>query len=103
MLFRRDRNGIAYLRNRARHTWPAIVGFTSGSSLGALLEAVIGPCSFALPIGFTLLALALGFSVKERVLGLPIFAGKTLPFGRPTGKKMPESSVGSSATKTSKL
>ena len=66
MLFRRDRSGIAYARNRARHTWPAIVGFTFGCSLGALLVAAIGPWSLALPIGLALLALALGFSVEER-------------------------------------
>lgn len=67
ILFRRDPDEVAYARSRARHTWPAIVGFTAGCSLGALLEAVVGPWSLALPIGFALLALALGFSVKERV------------------------------------
>ena len=67
ILFRRDPDEVAYARSRARHTWPAIVGFTAGCSLGALLEAVAGPWSLALPIGFALLALALGFSVKERV------------------------------------
>ncbi len=67
MLFQRAPRGIAYARNRARHTWPAIVGFTCGCSFGALLEAVIGPWSLALPIGFALLALALGFSVKQRI------------------------------------
>jgi uncharacterized membrane protein YoaK (UPF0700 family) len=67
MLFRRAPHGVDYARNRARHTWPAIVGFTCGCSFGALLEAVIGPWSLALPIGFALLALALGFSVKQRI------------------------------------
>ncbi len=67
MLFRRDPKGVAYARSRARRTGPAIVGFTVGCSLGALLEAVIGPWSLALPTGFALLALALGFSVKEKV------------------------------------
>ena len=67
MVFRSAPHGVAYARNRARHTWPAIVGFTFGCSLGAGLEAAIGPWSLALPIGFALLALALGFSVEDRV------------------------------------
>jgi uncharacterized membrane protein YoaK (UPF0700 family) len=67
MLFRRDPNGVAYARSRARRTWPAILGFTIGCSLGALLEAEIGPWSLALPSSFGLVALYLGFSVKERV------------------------------------
>jgi uncharacterized membrane protein YoaK (UPF0700 family) len=67
IVFRRDPKGVAYARSRARHTWPAIVGFTVGCSLGALLEVVIGPWSLALPIGFALLALALGLSVKRGV------------------------------------
>jgi uncharacterized membrane protein YoaK (UPF0700 family) len=65
MLFRSGSRGVAFARSRARHTWPAIVGFTAGCSLGALLEAVIGPWSLALPVGLSLLALALSFSVKE--------------------------------------
>ena len=66
MLFRRDPNGVAYASRRARRTWPAIVGFTVGCSLGALLETAIGLWSLALPTGFALLALALGFSVNGR-------------------------------------
>jgi uncharacterized membrane protein YoaK (UPF0700 family) len=67
MLFRRDTNEIASARSRAKHTWPAIVGFTVGCSLGALLEVTIGPWSLALPTGLALLALALGFSVNDKV------------------------------------
>jgi uncharacterized membrane protein YoaK (UPF0700 family) len=67
ILFRRDPNEIACARSRARHTWPAIVGFTVGCSLGALLEAAVGPWSLALPIGLALLALTLGFSVNETI------------------------------------
>jgi hypothetical protein len=67
MVFRRDPKGVAYARSRAGHTWPAIVGFTIGCSLGALLEVVIGPWSLALPISFAFLALALGLSVKSGV------------------------------------
>jgi uncharacterized membrane protein YoaK (UPF0700 family) len=65
IMFRRDPNEVAYARSRARRTWPAIVGFTAGCSLGALLEVVIGRWSLTLPIGFAVLALALGSSVKE--------------------------------------
>ncbi len=61
MLFLHDPDGVAYARSRARRTWPAIVGFTVGCCLGAVLETVIGPWSLALPIGFASLALALGF------------------------------------------
>jgi uncharacterized membrane protein YoaK (UPF0700 family) len=57
----------AHVRTRARHTLPAIIGFTVGCSLGALLEATIGPWSLALPIGLALLALVLGFSVNPRI------------------------------------
>ena len=49
ILIRRDSNGVTYARSRTRRTWPAIVGFTVGCSLGALLEGVIGPWSLALP------------------------------------------------------
>jgi uncharacterized membrane protein YoaK (UPF0700 family) len=66
MLFRRDPDEVAFTRARARRTWPAIVGFTVGCSLGALLEAVIGPWSLALPIAFALVALALGLSVRVK-------------------------------------
>jgi uncharacterized membrane protein YoaK (UPF0700 family) len=66
ILFRRDPNEVADARSRAGHTWPAIVGFIIGCSLGALFEVAIGPWSLALPTGLALLALALGFSVKGR-------------------------------------
>jgi uncharacterized membrane protein YoaK (UPF0700 family) len=64
ILFRRDPNEVVHARSRASRTWPAIVGFTIGCSLGAIFEAAIGPWSLALPTGLGLLALALGFSVK---------------------------------------
>jgi uncharacterized membrane protein YoaK (UPF0700 family) len=66
MLFRRDPNEVAHARSRAGHTWPPIVGFAVGCSLGAVFEVAIGPWSLALPTGLALLALALGFSVKRR-------------------------------------
>ena len=64
MMFRREAIEVADARSRARHTWPPIVGFTVGCSLGAIFEAAIGPWSLALPTGFALLALTLGLSVK---------------------------------------
>ena len=67
LLFPRDANRVADASSRARQTWPAIVGFTVGCSLGALLEVAIGPWSLALPTGFAVLALALGFSIEGKV------------------------------------
>jgi uncharacterized membrane protein YoaK (UPF0700 family) len=66
MLLRHDPTRVAYARSRAGHTWPAVVGFTVGCSLGALLNVTIGPWSLSLPTGFALLALVLGFSVVSR-------------------------------------
>lgn len=63
MLFQRDPDGLARAGSRARHTWPAVVGFTVGCGLGAVLDAAIGPWSLALPTGFALLALGLSSRV----------------------------------------
>ncbi len=41
---------------RAKHTWPAIVGFAVGCALGAACEARFGLWSLALPAGLALLA-----------------------------------------------
>jgi uncharacterized membrane protein YoaK (UPF0700 family) len=49
-------------RNRARNTWPAIVGFLLGCALGAAFEAAFGLRSLVVPAGFALLALALGLT-----------------------------------------
>ena len=68
ILFQRDPNGIARASHRAKHTWPAIVGFTVGCGLGAVLDGAIGPWSLALPTGFALLALGLGV-LGEREFG----------------------------------
>jgi uncharacterized membrane protein YoaK (UPF0700 family) len=70
MLFRHDPDGIANARSRAKRTWLAIVGFTVGCSLGAVLEVGIGPWSLALPICFALLALALGVSINSAHRGV---------------------------------
>jgi uncharacterized membrane protein YoaK (UPF0700 family) len=47
-------------RDRARRTWPAIVGFLLGCALGAAIEPAFGLRSLALPASFALLSLALG-------------------------------------------
>jgi uncharacterized membrane protein YoaK (UPF0700 family) len=64
LLFQRDPDRLARAGSRARRTWPAVVGFTAGCGLGAVLDAAIGPWSLALPTGFALLAL--GLSVEAR-------------------------------------
>jgi uncharacterized membrane protein YoaK (UPF0700 family) len=63
MPFQRDPDVLARAGSRARHTWPAVVGFAVGCGLGAVLDAAIGPWSLALPIGFALLALGLSSRV----------------------------------------
>ena len=65
LLLWQDTNRVAFARDRARRTWPRIVGFTVGCSLGAILQAAMGPWSLVLPTGFALLALVLGVSVES--------------------------------------
>jgi uncharacterized membrane protein YoaK (UPF0700 family) len=65
ILLGRDPNGVALARTRASRTWPPIVGFIVGCSLGALWQVAMGPWSLALPTGFACLALAMGFSLGE--------------------------------------
>lgn len=60
ILLWRDPNGVAFARARARRSWRPIVGLIVGCSLGALLQAAMGPWSLALPTGFACLARALG-------------------------------------------
>jgi uncharacterized membrane protein YoaK (UPF0700 family) len=55
---------MAQARRRANHTWPAIVGFAAGCGLGAATEAAFGLLSLALPMGFALLAFAMGFAAE---------------------------------------
>jgi uncharacterized membrane protein YoaK (UPF0700 family) len=59
-LLGRSPDGAAKARDRAKRTWPAIVGFAVGCGLGAEGEAVAGLWSLALPAGLALLALAMG-------------------------------------------
>jgi len=60
VLVGRDPDDVAKARSRAKHTWPAIAGFTVGCGLGAACEAAIGLWSLALPASLALLALAMG-------------------------------------------
>ena len=64
VLLARDPNDAAEARSRAKHTWPAVVGFALGCGLGAAGQAALGLWSLALPAGLALLALALGFSAR---------------------------------------
>jgi uncharacterized membrane protein YoaK (UPF0700 family) len=64
MLLGNDPDEVAKSRLRAKHTWPAIVGFTIGCGLGAACEAVIGLWSLALPTGLALVAIAMGASTR---------------------------------------
>jgi uncharacterized membrane protein YoaK (UPF0700 family) len=64
VLLGRDPADIASARNRAKHAWPAIVGFAAGCGLGAICQAAFGLRSLELPVGLALLALALGLSAK---------------------------------------
>jgi len=60
VLLGRDPDDVARACRRANHTWPAIVGFAIGCSLGAAGEAAFELWSLTLPIGLALLALAIG-------------------------------------------
>ena len=64
MLLGRDPNEVASARSRAKHIWPAIVGFTVGCALGAAFQAVVGLWSLVLPAGLALLAVAMGFAAQ---------------------------------------
>jgi uncharacterized membrane protein YoaK (UPF0700 family) len=64
MLLGRDPDEVAKSRRRAKHTWPAIVGFTIGCGLGAACEAVVGLWSLALPTGLALVTIAMCLSTR---------------------------------------
>jgi uncharacterized membrane protein YoaK (UPF0700 family) len=70
MLVARDSSDVAKARTRAKHTWPAVLGFVAGCGLGAWCEAAAGVWSLALPVGLSSLALALGVASKlDRATG----------------------------------
>ena len=64
VLLGREHDEIASARIRARHAWPAIVGFAAGCALGAICEVAIGLRALVLPVGLALSALMLGLSAK---------------------------------------
>jgi uncharacterized membrane protein YoaK (UPF0700 family) len=59
ILLEQDPETRAKARTRARHTWPAIVGFALGCAIGAVCEMRFGLRALALPAGLALLAFAL--------------------------------------------
>jgi uncharacterized membrane protein YoaK (UPF0700 family) len=64
VMFARKLSDVAKARDRARLTWPAIVGFAIGCGLGAACEAAIGLMSLALPVGLAALAVAMGMTAN---------------------------------------
>jgi uncharacterized membrane protein YoaK (UPF0700 family) len=55
---------VAESRNRAKSTWPAILGFAVGCGLGVARKAAIGFRALVLPIGLELLTLASGLAAE---------------------------------------
>jgi uncharacterized membrane protein YoaK (UPF0700 family) len=47
---------VAAARHRAKHTWPVVVGFVVGASLGAACFGAAGMNALGLPIGLALVA-----------------------------------------------
>ena len=65
ILLGRNPDGVNNARHRAKHTWPAIAGFTVGCALGGAFEAAVGLRSLVLPAGLALLALAMGVAAMK--------------------------------------
>jgi uncharacterized membrane protein YoaK (UPF0700 family) len=65
VLFGRDPEEASRAGRRARHTWPALVGFTIGCAAGGACQAALGMRALALPAGLALLALGLGVLVER--------------------------------------
>jgi uncharacterized membrane protein YoaK (UPF0700 family) len=61
VLLGRDPDAVAGARRRAKQTWPVIVGFIAGASLGAACFAAVGLESLGLPAGIALLTLVIGW------------------------------------------
>jgi uncharacterized membrane protein YoaK (UPF0700 family) len=58
----RNGSSVANARIRAKHTWPAILGFLIGCALGGACEAGLGLTSVILPTSLALLAMGLGLA-----------------------------------------
>ena len=56
---------VAEARRRARHTFPAIIGFSVGAGLGAACFVVAGLWSLMLPTTLAVLALAISLAAPE--------------------------------------
>jgi uncharacterized membrane protein YoaK (UPF0700 family) len=64
ILFHGGGQQSAEARKRAKHTWPAILGFAAGCALGATVHAAVGLWALALPTGLALLALGMGLAIE---------------------------------------
>jgi uncharacterized membrane protein YoaK (UPF0700 family) len=65
VLLGNDPDKVAEARRRARHTFPAIIGFFFGAGLGAACFVVAGLWSVMLPTIFALLALAISLARRN--------------------------------------
>jgi uncharacterized membrane protein YoaK (UPF0700 family) len=64
VLLGHDATGVAVARQRAKRTWPVIIGFIVGAGLGAVCFAIAGLKSLALPAGLSFLALLMSLVVR---------------------------------------
>jgi uncharacterized membrane protein YoaK (UPF0700 family) len=64
IMFGVDPDGRAKARDRAKCTWPAILGFAIGCGLGAACQRIVGLWSLTLPGGLALLAFLMGISIE---------------------------------------
>jgi uncharacterized membrane protein YoaK (UPF0700 family) len=62
VLLGNDRDQVAEASRRARHTFPAIIGFAGGAGIGAACFVVAGLWSLMLPTTLALLALAISLA-----------------------------------------
>jgi len=65
VLLGHDPDKVAEARRRARHTFPAIIGFSVGAGLGAACFVVGGLWSLMLPTALALLALAISLAAHN--------------------------------------
>lgn len=64
VLLGKDPVEVANARQRAKSTWPVIIGFTVGAGLGAVCFAAASLKSLGLPAGLALIALAMSPAVR---------------------------------------
>jgi uncharacterized membrane protein YoaK (UPF0700 family) len=68
VLLENDPDKMAEARRRARHTFPAIIGFAGGAGLGAACFVVAGLWSLMLPTTLALLAFAISLAAHNEKL-----------------------------------